>query len=187
VKQSNLNSITYDTNAKVNPPLRTREEVECLIKGLREGIIDAIATDHAPHTLRDKNCELEMAAFGISGFETAFGCLMSLVHKGGISLNTLISKLTYEPARIIGRDSELGILKVGALANITMFDPNLEWIVDSGNFTSKGKNTPFDGYKFKGKVMATMVNGKIVYMDDLLKGRCQPPLRHCGRSKAIHG
>ena len=156
----------YDTNAKVNPPLRTKGDVDCLIKGLKDGVIDAIATDHAPHTLADKTCELELAAFGISGFETALGCLMSLVHKGEISLATLVSKLTYEPAKIIGKDSELGILKVGVPANITIFDPEREWIVDSSKFASKGENTPFDGYKFKGKVMATIVDGRIVYGDD---------------------
>ena len=166
------NPLPYDTNAKVYPPLRTEEDVGSLIEGLRTGVIDAIATDHAPHTLADKNCEMELAAFGISGFETAFGCVMGLVHKEKISLAMLISKLTYEPAKIIGKSSELGTLKVGASANVIIFDPNCEWIVDSRNFASKGRNTPFDGYKFKGKVMATIVNGKIVYMDDSLECRC---------------
>jgi len=166
VKQSNLTPLAYDTNAKVNPPLRTREDIECLIQGLKDGVIDAIATDHAPHTLADKNCGLDLAAFGISGFETAFGCLMGLVHEGKISLATLISKLTYEPAKIIGKDSELGILKTCLPANITIFDPNREWVVNSSSFASKGKNTPYDGYQFKGKVMATIVSGKIVYIDD---------------------
>jgi dihydroorotase len=180
-RRSNLKSSACDTNAKVNPPLRTREDIECLIKGLKDGALDAIATDHAPHTLADKNCEFGLAAFGISGFETAFGCLMSLVHKGEISLVTLISKLTYEPARIISKDGELGILKVGAPANITIFDPNREWIVDSRSFVSKGKNTPFDGCQFKGKVMATIVNGEIVYMDDSLKCHC------ASRGKPLNG
>jgi len=158
----------FDTNAKVNPPLRTKEDVQALIKGLKDGVIDAIATDHAPHTLADKNCGLELAAFGISGLETALGCLMSLVHHGEISLTQLISKLTYEPAKVIGRNGELGTLKAGAPANITIFDPDREWIVNSRNFASKGKNTPYNGYKFKGKVMVTIANGKIVYIDDSL-------------------
>jgi len=158
----------------VKPPLRTKDDIKCLIEGLREGVIDAIATDHAPHTLKDKECYLELAAFGISGFETAFGCVMSLVHNGEIDLSTLISKLTYEPAKIIGGSSELGTLKVGSPANITIFDPNREWIVNSSSFASKGKNTPFDGYQFKGKVVATIVDGSIVYRDDLLKGRFEP-------------
>jgi dihydroorotase len=159
---------SFDTNAKVNPPLRTKEDVEALIKGLKDGVIDAIATDHAPHTLADKNCGLELAAFGISGFETAFGCLMSLVHQGEISLTQLISKLTCEPAKVIGRNSELGTLKTGALANITILAPDREWKVHSRNFASKGKNTPYDGYKFKGKIMAAIANGKIAYVDDSL-------------------
>jgi dihydroorotase len=158
----------FDTNAKVNPPLRTKEDIEALIEGLKGGVIDAVATDHAPHTLADKNCGLELAAFGISGFETALGCLTGLVHQGKISLTQLISKLTCEPAKVIGRNGELGTLKAGAPANITILDPNREWIVDSRNFASKGKNTPYDGYKFKGKVMATISRGKLVYTDDSL-------------------
>jgi len=158
----------FDTNAKVNPPLRTEEDVQALIEGLKDGVLDAIATDHAPHTLADKNCGLELATFGISGFETAFGCLMGLVHQGEISLTQLISKLTYEPAKAIERNGELGTLKTGAPANITILDPDREWIVYSRNFASKGKNTPYDGYKFKGKVMATISRGKLVYTDDSL-------------------
>ncbi len=158
----------YDTNAKVNPPLRTEDDITCLIEGLKDGVLDAIATDHAPHTLADKDCSLEMAAFGISGFETALGSLMGLVHKGEIGLVTLISKLTCEPARIVDKGNELGTLKVGSPANVTIFDPNREWVVDSSKFASKGKNTPFDSCKFKGKIMATIVDGKVVYKDDFL-------------------
>jgi dihydroorotase len=159
---------SFDTNAKVNPPLRTREDVQAVIKGLKDGVIDAIATDHAPHTLADKDCGLELAAFGISSFETAFGCLMSLVHNGEISLTQLISKLTFEPARIIGKTDELGTLRVGAPANITMFSSDQEWVVNSRDFASKGRNTPYDGCKFKGKVMATISDGKIAFKDDSL-------------------
>ncbi|MGA8848986.1 MAG: dihydroorotase [Dehalococcoidia bacterium] len=164
----------FDTNAKVNPPLRTKEDVQALIKGLKDGVIDAIATDHAPHTLADKNCGLKLAAFGISGLETALGCLMSFVHQGEISLTQLISKLTCEPAKVIGRNGELGTLRAGAPANITILDPDREWLVNSRNFASKGKNTPYDGYKFKGKVMATIVSGKIVYIDDSLLSHTLP-------------
>ncbi len=164
------NNITYDTNAKVNPPLRTSKDIDALIRGVKLGIIDAIATDHAPHTLTDKMCEFGIAAFGISGLETAFGCLMSLVPDGKLDLVTLISKLTAEPAKIIGtKYRELGTLKISAPADITLFDPTKEWIVDSHNFASKGKNTPFDGYRFKGKIMATIFGGKIVYKDDSVK------------------
>jgi dihydroorotase len=159
----------FDTNAKVNPPLRTREDVQALIKGLQDGVIDAIVTDHAPHTAADKNRGLESAAFGISGFETAFGCLMSLMHEGDISLTQLISKLTCEPAKVIGKTDELGTLKIGAAANIAILDPDREWIVNSRDFASKGKNTPYAGSAFKGKVMATIANGRMAYMDDSLK------------------
>ncbi len=161
------NRLTYDTNAKVNPPLRTREDIAALLKGLKDGTIDAIATDHAPHTLADKMCEFGLAAFGISGLETAFACLMSLVYSGQLDLKTLISKLTTEPARIIGtRYGELGTLKPGCRADVTIFDPNKEWIVDSRSFASKGKNTPFDGYHFKGRVRMTVVAGQIVYKSE---------------------
>jgi dihydroorotase len=161
-------SRSFDVNAKVNPPLRTREDVQALIRGLKDGVIDAIATDHAPHTRADKRCGPEGAAFGISGFETAFGCLMSLVHNGEVSLGQLISKLACEPARVIGKADELGTLKIGAPANMTMFDPDRKWMVNSRNFVSKGRNTPYDGYKFKGKVMATIADGKIAYIDHSL-------------------
>ena len=158
------NHPTYDTNAKVNPPLRTKEDIAALIEGLKDGTIDAIATDHAPHTRVDKMCEFGLAAFGISGLETAFACLMSLVHSNQLDLKTLVSKLTLEPARIIGtRHGELGTLKPGCRADVTLFDPNKEWTVDSRDFASKGKNTPFDGYDFKGMIITTIVAGKIVY------------------------
>lgn len=158
----------FNSNAKVNPPLRTQDDVQALVNALKDGVIDAIVTDHAPHAMADKNCELERAAFGISGLETAFACLMTLVHRGEISLTLLISKLTCEPAKVIGRDGELGTLKAGALANVTIFDPDREWVVHSRNFASKGKNTPYDGDQFKGKIMATIANGKIVYRDSSL-------------------
>jgi dihydroorotase len=154
----------YNTNAKVNPPLRTKEDIKALIQGLKEGVIDAIATDHAPHTENDKLCEFALAPFGVSGFETALGSLMGLVHDGELDLALLISKLTSEPAKIIGdRFGKLGTLEVGSPADVTIFDPELEWVVDASKFVSKGKNTPFDGEKLKGKVVATIYQGKIVY------------------------
>ena len=183
VESSQLSAVSsYDTNAKVNPPLRTEDDITCLVEGLKDGVLDAIATDHAPHTLADKDCSLETAAFGISGFETAFGCLMGLVHKGEIGLVTLISKLTCEPARIVDKGNELGTLRIGSPANVTIFAPDREWVVDSSKFASKGKNTPFDGCKFKGKVMATIVDGGAVYMDDSLKSHCHPPFVIASRS-----
>jgi len=162
--------LAYDTNAKVNPPLRTRKDIDALLTGLKEGVIDIIATDHAPHTLVDKMCEFGLAAFGISSFETALGCLMGLVHSGHLDLTSMVSKLTCEPAKIIGpRFGELGTLKAGSRADIAIFDPNKEWIVNSQDFASKGKNTPFDGYEFKGKVMATIVAGELIHYDNSIQ------------------
>ena len=161
--------IGYDTNAKVNPPLRTRRDIQALIQGLKENVIDIIATDHAPHTEAEKLCEFAFAPFGISGFETALGSLMSLVHDGQLALAALVSKLTYEPSRIIGsKYGKLGTLAIGAPADVTIFDPAMNWVVDTRTFASKGKNTPLAGSMLKGKVMATISQGKLVYKDDLI-------------------
>ena len=157
----------YDTNAKVNPPLRTEQDLKALVQGLKEGVIDIIATDHAPHTENDKLCEFTLAPFGISGFETALGSLMSLVHSGQLDLSLLIANLTSEPAKIIGtRYGRLGTLEIGAPADVTVFAPNLEWIVDTKQFISKGRNTPLEGERLKGRVMVTLSQGKIVYKDN---------------------
>jgi dihydroorotase len=156
-----------NTSAKVKPPLRTKGDVKALIGGLKDNTIDIIATDHAPHTEADKNCEFTQAAFGISGFETAFASLMGLVHRGELELVTLINKLTAEPARILGQKYGLGTLATGAPADITLFDPNLEWTVNTKEFASKGKNTPLAGERLKGKIMATIYGGKIVHQDDM--------------------
>ncbi len=160
----------YDTNAKVNPPLRTSGDIQALIQGLKENVIDIIATDHAPHTEAEKLCEFALAPFGISGFETALGSLMSLVHDGQLTLATLISKLTYEPSRIIGNKyGKLGTLAIGTPADVTIFDPAMNWMVDTRAFVSKGKNTPLAGSMLKGKVMATIFHGNLVYKDDSIK------------------
>ncbi len=161
--------IGYDTNAKVNPPLRTQKDIQALIQGVKENVIDIIATDHAPHTAADKQREFALAAFGISGFETALGSLMSLVHDGQLTLTTLISKLTFEPARIIGdRYGKLGTLSIGTPADVVIFDPDMEWVVDPEAFASKGKNTPLAGSVLEGKVMATISRGELVYKDESL-------------------
>jgi len=157
-----------DTNAKVNPPLRTQVDVDALVRGLRDGVIDAIATDHAPHADVDKMCDFNQAAFGISGFETALGSCMKLVHAKQIDLATLISKLTIEPALILDIPL-LGSLKIGAPADVTIFDPDAEWEVDADMFASMGSNTPLDGCTLKGKVMATVFGGKVVYRDRNVK------------------
>lgn len=154
----------YNTNARVNPPLRTQKDIDALIEGLNDGTIDIIATDHAPHTRNDKLCEFGMAAPGMTGLETALGSLMGLVHAGRIDLNLLIAKLTTEPAKILGRD--FGTLTEGAPADIVIFDSEKEWMVDAAKFASKGHNTPLDGETLKGKVMATVCGGRVVYRDD---------------------
>ena len=152
------------TQAKVNPPLRTVDDVKALVQGLKDTVIDIIATDHAPHTEADKQGDFAKAPFGISGFETALGSLMSLVHGGQITLATLIARLTSDPAKIIGnRYGRLGTLATGAPADITIFDPDREWRVDPSTFASKGKNTPLAGLVLKGKVMATIYQGRVVY------------------------
>jgi dihydroorotase len=157
----------YDTNAKVNPPLRTKKDIQALIQGLLDNTIDAIATDHAPHTEVDKLCEFGYAPFGISILETALGMLLGLVHEGQIELNLLISKLTLEPARIIGAHyGRLGTLEIGQPADIVLFDPEREWVVDPRTFASKGKNTPLAGVTLKGKVIATFFGGNSVYKDN---------------------
>ena len=160
--------LNYDTDAKVNPPLRTEKDTAALVEGIRDGTIDAIATDHAPHTLVDKQCEFALAAFGISSLETALGCVLKLVHKDRLELKLAVSKLTCEPAKVIGRYGELGSFKTGSVADVTIFDLDKEWTVNTAEFASKGKNNPFDGQCFKGKVMATIANGNIAYKDDSL-------------------
>jgi dihydroorotase len=154
--------IGYNTAAKVNPPLRTKEDTEALILGLKEGAIDIVATDHAPHADVDKMCDFKQAAFGFSGFETALGSLMGLVHQGKLDLVMLISKLTYEPASFLQRP-DLGTLKPGVPADVTVFDPLKEWVVNPDEFASKGKNTPLVGRVPRGKVLLTVVAGAVVH------------------------
>ena len=156
-----LTASAYDTLAKVNPPLRSRDDVEATVQGLKDGIIDFIATDHAPHNRVDKLCTFDEAAFGISVFETALGSLMSLVHAGVITLPLLVEKLTSAPARFL--DIKLGTLSKGAPADITIFDPDAKWVVDAASFASKGKNTPLHGATLKGRVVATIVGGEVRY------------------------
>ena len=158
----------YDTNAKVNPPLRTLADIDALIVGLLDGTLDSIATDHAPHTNNDKCCEFALAPFGISGLETALGSLMKLVHSGKIPLAIVIEKLTAAPAWIIGDKHGIsGSLKVGDAADIVIFNPDTEWTVDTSKFASKGKNTPLSGQKLKGKVTATIYRGNTVYQEEI--------------------
>jgi dihydroorotase len=162
--------LAFDTNAKVNPPLRTKSDIDALIEGLKDGTIDAIATDHAPHAIEDKLCELEQAAFGISGFDSAFGVLMTLVHSKQISLGELIACLTIHPARILNNINGIsGSLKAGSIADIVLLDNNLSWTMDTKNMLSQGKNTPYNGQVFKGMIVATIHHGTVVYKKDDLR------------------
>lgn len=151
----------YDTNTKVNPPLRTATDSAALLAGLIDGTIDAIATDHAPHTWVDKAREFGEAAFGISGLETALGALLALVHADKLPLATLVAALTVRPARAFGL--EHGTLAVGAPADIAIFDPMETWTVDPTRFASKGRNTPLAGVRLRGWVRMTVLEGRIVY------------------------
>jgi dihydroorotase len=153
--------VRYDTNAKVNPPLRGRDDCAALLAALLDGTIDAIATDHAPHTTVDKDCEFADAAFGISGFETALAALLALVHVGKLPLATLISALSERPARAWNLDA--GTLTPGALADLVVFDPDEEWTVDPARFASKGRNTPLAGLTLRGRVRMTLLGGAMVY------------------------
>ena len=165
-----LTARSYDTRAKVNPPLRTGQDTLALVQGLREGIIDIIATDHAPHSAVDKACTFQEAAFGISGLETTFGLLMSLVHRGEIDLPTLVERLTAGPARILSSQwAHLGTLAPGAPGDVAVLDPSAEWVVDTGEFASRGKNTPLEGMTLKGRVAATVVEGRVVYEEERLR------------------
>ncbi len=151
----------FDTRTKVNPPLRPREDVDALIVGLRDGTIDAIATDHAPHSTADKECEYDQAAFGISVLETALGSVMSLVQAEQLSLVRAIEALTSGPARVFGLAG--GSLAVGAAADVTVFDPEREWCVDTSRFRSLGRNTPLAGVFLTGQVTHTFVGGETQY------------------------
>lgn len=151
----------YDTNVKVNPPVRTKEDMEAIREGLQDGTIDVIATDHAPHTEDEKKVEFDLAPFGISGLETALPLSLKLVEDGVLTLPEMIGKLTFVPAQII--KSTRGTLKIGAIADVVVFDPNRVITVDREKFRSKGKNTPFHGWKLSGCVLYTIVGGKVVF------------------------
>ena len=156
----------YDTSAKVNPPLRTPEDVAACVAGLLDGAIDCIATDHAPHAFEDKLCEFDNAAFGISGLETALALCLSLTHDGRVPLQTIIEKLSVAPVRALGLDAHvegLGTLSAGAPGDVTLFDPEAEWTVEPERFASKGRNTPLAGRTLKGRVAATVFGGKVVW------------------------
>lgn len=152
----------YDTNTKVNPPLRTKEDVKAILKGLKDGVIDCIATDHAPHADSEKDVEFDSAPFGIIGLETALGLgVTELVGKNILSLNQLIEKMSYNPAKILNLGK--GILAEGADADITIFDDKSKWQVDESQFFSKSKNSPFIGTTLTGRVLFTIAGGKKIF------------------------
>lgn len=157
----------FNTNAKMNPPLRSDVDVKAIIEGLRDKTIDVIATDHAPHHIDEKNCEFALAANGIVGLETSLPLgITYLVDTGILTINELLEKMCVNPANILGLNK--GTLSESRPADIVIFDPNEKFTVDVNSFKSKGKNSPYDGYELKGKVKYTIVNGKIVVNQGVL-------------------
>jgi dihydroorotase len=153
---------TYDANAKMNPPLRTKRDTEALLEGLIDGTIDCIATDHAPHALSEKEGEFDRAAFGIVGLETAVGLLMDrLVKPGALPLTTLIARLSRDPARLLRLPG--GSLAAGAPADLTLLDPEARWTIDPAKFASKSRNSPFGGWTVTGKPWKTIVGGRVAW------------------------
>jgi dihydroorotase len=153
--------IGYNTHAKVNPPLRTRADVEAIKEGLRDGTIDVIATDHAPHALHEKQQEFAAAPPGIIGLETAWPLVLMLVEEGVLTLEAAVAKLTTEPAKAFGLAK--GTLAPGADADVTIADLEERWVIDPARFRSKSRNTPFAGWAVKGRIKTTFVGGRIVY------------------------
>ncbi|MGM9607732.1 MAG: dihydroorotase [Oscillospiraceae bacterium] len=150
--------------ARVNPPLRTKLDVEAIIAGLQDGTIDAIVTDHAPHSAEEKARPLTEAPSGMVGLETSLAVsLTALYHTGKLDLSALLRKMTVNPARILGTDK--GRLALGSDGDVVIFDPDEEWTVDPEQFASKGRNTPFGGHRLKGRVKYTIVGGAVIYQD----------------------
>jgi dihydroorotase len=151
----------YDTNAKMNPPLRGRADVEALIDGVRDGTIDAIATDHAPHHRDEKEVEFDCAAHGVVGLETALPLCLRLVREHGVALATLVRAMSANPARILGVPG--GTLSPGSVADVTVIDPDAAWQVAPDAFQSRSRNTPFGGWAMIGAARATIVGGRVLW------------------------
>ena len=152
----------YGTHAKMNPPLRKASDVEAVVAGIQEGVVDAIATDHAPHAAELKSRPMAEAPFGITGLETALALgLRQLVHSGKITLGQLITLMSSKPARIINKP--LGRIRVGGAADLTLFNPDLEWTYHAAEGCSKSRNSPFDGWVLRGAVTTTIVGGRVVF------------------------
>lgn len=153
----------YDTNTKMSPPLRSREHVDAVLAGIKDGTIDAIATDHAPHHADEKALEFDQAPFGITGLETAVGLAFDLVHNGLIDLERVVQMCSTNPARIFNL-ADRGSLRTNAHADVTILDPQLEWVFDVNRSRSKSRNTPFHGRTMHGAAVATIVGGRLVYL-----------------------
>ena len=158
----------YNTYAKMNPPLRTWKDVQAIKDGLRDGTIDVIATDHAPHATQEKQLGFTEAPFGIVGLETALSLTFALVDEGVLSLESAVGKLSTAPAKVFGLAK--GTLAVGADADVTIVDQQEQWEVDPARFRSKSRNTPFAGWKVKGRVRTTIVGGRVVFEADQAEG-----------------
>lgn len=157
----------YNTNAKMNPPLRTSEDVEAIIRALADGTVDAIATDHAPHHADEKNCEFDRALNGIVGFETALSLAITYLQRTGIlSMGALIEKMSYMPSKILGINK--GTLSEGKSADVIIIDKDKKRVIDIDKFHSKSKNSPYNGYELYGTVLYTIVGGKIIVRDGIL-------------------
>ncbi|HHV29296.1 dihydroorotase [Acetivibrio mesophilus] len=157
----------FNTLAKVNPPLRTKKDVEAVIEGLKDGTIDMIATDHAPHHNDEKNVEFNLAANGMVGFETALPLAITyLVKPGHLTISQLVEKMCVNPSKLLGINK--GTLEIGRSADITIIDINEEFVVDINNFKSKSKNSPFNGFKLNGSVYYTLVNGNAIVREKIL-------------------
>jgi len=156
----------YDTNLKMNPPLRSARDREAILEGLADGTIEVLCSDHAPHCDYEKQVEFDYAPFGITGLETELAlALMQLYHTRRLELAELIARFTVGPARLLGLPK--GTLTVGADADVTVFDPERDWVFDKQASASKSVNSPFYGWPLKGKTIATIVGGKRVWVDDL--------------------
>jgi dihydroorotase len=157
----------YDTNYKMNPPLRTAEDVAAVVAGVADGTIDCLATDHAPHLAEEKNVPMQEAAFGIVGLETAFGLYhKALVEPGHILPMRLIELMTTAPARIVALKDGRGTLAVGSAADVTVIDPSMKWTVDVNRFASKSRNSPFNGWELTGRPTHTIVGGEVKWRLD---------------------
>jgi dihydroorotase len=152
----------FNTNLRVNPPIRTAADREAVIKGLVDGTIDCIASDHAPHSDEDKDCEFDQAPAGMIGLETTVGLVKTyLIDKGYLDWGDAIRKMTINPASIFGLEG--GTLAEGTVADITVIDPDKRWTVSAAQFQSRSKNSPFIGYKLRGRVMKTLLGGRVVF------------------------